>query len=418
MFRTAGFAAFAVTLAVVPGLAPAFADEPDGLILPPGFHASMVADGLMGARHLAFGPNGDLYVSTTAPRGQPSLGVIALHLDGDHKADQTQHFGTVAGGTGIRVYEGGLYVASTTTVYRYPLTRALVPTGDPETILDGMPAQGGTHSLAFDNRGNLYVSLDGSGNTCVDAAAPKVGLKPCPGLTGRSGVWEFNATKTDQKFPADGTQIATGVRNMGAMDWSPQARALFGVTHGRDGTAAQFPEIVSASDDDAIADEMHRIGSGTNLGWPYTYYDATRKIRLTGPEYGGDGKTPVAAGTYDEPVAAFGNSRRAPLEIAFYEGTQFPRHYHGGAFIAFHGTNGPKVPGGHGGYDILFVPMDSSGKAGTPENFAEGFAGPTADDKYSGHAAYRPVGEAIGPDGALYVVDSNKGRLWRIFYSG
>ena len=414
MFRTTAFAAFAVAFAA----APALADEPDGLILPPGFHASVVADGLTGARHLAFGSNGDLYVSTAAPRGQPSTGVIALHLDADHKADQTQHFGTVGGGTAIHTYRGGLYVASATTLFRYPLSHDLVPTGDPETIVDGMPAAGGTHSLAFDNRGNLYISLDGTGNTCVDAAAPKVGLKPCPGLTGRSGVWEFSATKTGQKFPADGTQFATGIRNMGAMDWSPNAGALFGVTHGRDMTNAQFPTIVSAAEDDAIADEMHLIKNGTNMGWPYTYYDSVRKIRLTGPEYGGDGKTPVTDATYDTPVAAFGNTRRAPLDILFYEGTQFPRRYHGGAFIAFHGTSGSKIPGGHGGYEITYVPVDSDGNAGTPEAFAEGFAGPTADDKYSGHAAYRPVGEALGPDGALYVVDSNKGRVWRIVYSG
>jgi hypothetical protein len=35
---------------------------------------------------------------------------------------------------------------------------------------------------------------------------------------------------------------------------------------------------------------MHRITKDTNLGWPYTYYDDVRKLRLIAPEYGGDGK--------------------------------------------------------------------------------------------------------------------------------
>ena len=29
---------------------------------------------------------------------------------------------------------------------------------------------------------------------------------------------------------------------------------------------------------------------------------------------------------------------------------------------------------------------------------------------------YRPWGLAVGPDGALYVVETAKGRLWRIAY--
>jgi len=60
-------AVFAMTLAAIPALAA----EPDGLILPPGFHANIVADGLQGVRHLAFGSSGNLYVSVNVVRGQP-----------------------------------------------------------------------------------------------------------------------------------------------------------------------------------------------------------------------------------------------------------------------------------------------------------------------------------------------------------
>jgi len=401
--------------------APAFAQEADGLKLPPGFHATMVADGLTGARHMAFGPNGILYVSTQVARTQPTVGIYALHLDSHHKADKTEKFGTVNAGTGIRVYKGGLYAASPTTVFRYTLDKNAVPAGEPVAVIDGMPSTGsGTHPIAFDNKGGLYVSLDGSGNTCVDPNAAKgarpLGLKPCPGLNGRGGVWRFDASKAGQKFPSDGEQYATGVRNMGAMDWSTVSGALYGVTHGRDQTHDQFPDLISASDDDAIGDEMHRITKGTNLGWPFTYYDAVRHMRLTGPEYGGDNKTVADASMYDTPVVAFAPKRVAPLDLIFYNASQFPAKYRGGAFIAMHGTNGPQIPGGHGGYNVVFVGIDRNGDAKAPEVFADGFAGPTSDDRYTGHAAFRPVGEAVGPDGALYVVDSNKGRVWRISY--
>ena len=42
---------------------PALAGEPDGLTLPPGFHATVVTEGLGPVRHLAVRANGDIYVS-------------------------------------------------------------------------------------------------------------------------------------------------------------------------------------------------------------------------------------------------------------------------------------------------------------------------------------------------------------------
>lgn len=112
------------------------------------------------------------------------------------------------------------------------------------------------------------------------------------------------------------------------------------------------------------------------------------------------------------------NAQEFGADIAFYDGTQFPRAYRGGAFVVFHGGLGPDLPQGHRGYDVKFVPFDKAGKAGAPQDFIEGFAGPDASYKNAGKAIYRPVGAAVGPDGALYVVDQNKGRVWRISYDG
>jgi len=62
------------------------------------------------------------------------------------------------------------------------------------------------------------------------------------------------------------------------------------------------------------------------------------------------------------------------------------------------------------------VPFSGNGRAGTPVVFADGFAGPGPGDKNVKTAAYRPVGVAVGQDGALYVAETNKGRIWRIAY--
>ena len=108
-------AAFAATI-VAPA---AFGDEPDGLILPPGFHATVVAEGLGAIRHLAVRGNGDIFVSTRHGAGQPTSGIIALRPGPDHKAVQTTHFSEVDQGTGIRFHLGYLYASSNNAVYRF-----------------------------------------------------------------------------------------------------------------------------------------------------------------------------------------------------------------------------------------------------------------------------------------------------------
>ena len=399
----------------------AFSAEPDGLILPPGFHASIVSESLGPIRHLAVRPNGDLYISTAVDRQNKGDGIIAVHLDANHKADRVEHFGAVTGGTGIRFYKGALYAASATAVYRFMFdgNNELLPGKDPEVIVDGMPAEHpgfarANVALAFDDKGSLYVALEASDNLCIDKTAPQgapaTGLKPCPDLARRAGVWRFNANKIGQKFPTDGEQLATGIRDISSLDWSAADGHLYGLMHGRDNTNRMFPTLVSAEDDNNIADEMHLITKGSNFGWPYTYYDGARKLRLIAPEYGGDGKTTAPAGAYSTPVATFQGPRAAPVDLLFYAGNKFPAEYRGGAFIVLHGTRNKN------GYDVVFVPFSRQGKSGEPRVFADGFAGFAANGAAPGRAQYRPIGEAVGADGALYIGDSQKGRVWRISY--
>ena len=404
---------------VVSGLSLAASDQPDGLKLPDGFRATVVADALGPIRHLAVRDNGDVYVSTPKDAQGHGGGIIALRLDSSHRAATTEHFGEIDGGTGIRVAGGKLYASAPTGVYRFTFDgSALVPSKAPEAIVEGTPTSHPgfnrtNRPIALDGKGHLFIALDASANLCTDPNVPAggkpVGLKPCPNLGARAGIWQFDANTVGQRFPADGEQIATGIRDMTALDWSAADDHLYGILHGRDGTSRTWPDIVSNDDDDHIADEMHRVTKGTNFGWPYTYFDGARNMRLVSPEYGGDGKTSPASGTYSTPALTFHSRRSAPVDLLFYSGKQFPASYRGGAFVVLHGT------ANRTGYDVVFVPFDRSGKAGTPVVFAGGFANfdPANPAK---RADYRPMGIAQGPDGALFIADSQKGRIWRVSY--
>lgn len=403
------------------------AAEPDNLTLPPGFHATVVADGLGPfVRHLAFRDKETLYISTERQtKDAANAGILALHLNGQGAADRVEHFSQIDNGTGIAFHDGALYAASADAVYRFRFSgNELVPTQAPDKIVKNVPSR---TPIVFDDSGRLYLAVGGGGNFCVPEGATEgigpvsrlppgykpVGPMPCPALAKRAGVWRYNLSKPEMDFLGDGEHVATGIRDINAAAWSQGQKALYGVLYGRDGTNKFWPALVSPADDAAVSDEMFKITQGANLGWPYTYYDAAKHVRLKSPEYGGDGKTAVASNEYTVPTVAF-PAHVAPQAVLFYEGALFPRHYRGGAFIAFHGAGGNAL--GDDGYNVVYVPFGRNGKAGAPEVFADGFAGPDKADRNGSRAHYRPMGLAVHPDGSLYLADSQKGRVWRISY--
>jgi glucose/arabinose dehydrogenase len=99
------------------------------------------------------------------------------------------------------------------------------------------------------------------------------------------------------------------------------------------------------------------------------------------------------------------------VDLLFYSGANFPASYRNGAFIVLHGTANTS------GYNVVFVPFDRSGAPGTPTVFADGFAALDQSTATPPRPRYRPIGAAVGPDGALYIADSQVGRVWRIEYA-
>lgn len=399
--------------------------DPDngGLVLPGDFEAVVVVDSLKGAaRHLAVNSNGDIYVKLRFP---DSLGGNAAlrDNDGDGKADIIKHFDDYLDkgsyGTEMRIHNGYLYFSSVTRVFRQKLTEDLVPDTKIELLLTDTqpPRQHDTKPLAFDDKGNMYVPFGAPSDCCQiqDRTPFSPGMDPCPILGLRGSIWKFDAEKQMQ-LQKDGQEFATGMRSVVALAWNEKDNNLFTVVHGRDYLHSTWSDRYSKWQGAVLpSEEFLKLKQGSNVGWPYYYYDQIQGKKLLNPEYGGDGKKEGKGAEYLQPLVGF-PGHFAPNDLLFYTGDQFPEHYRDGAFIAFHGSTSSS-PYPQTGYFVAFVPFANGVPSGSWEAFADGFAGVDTVVNTS-DAKYRPMGLAMGPDGSLYVCDSEKGKIWRIMYKG
>ncbi len=413
----AGCAIVAAT-SIMHGAAPACDAGNGGITLPAGFCAFVAVDNIGSARHMAVAPNGDVYVALMGGRGGGG-GVVALRdKDGDGRFETKETFGK-GSSTGIGLRNDYLYVATTTSVERYQMTPGtLKPTGAMETVVADLPVQREHEDkgLTFDGKGSLYINVGAPSNACQprDRAPKQAGQDPCPILDEHGGIWRFDENKLNQK-QSDGTRYATGLRQMPAITWHDGA--LYIVMNNRDQLDQLWSDLFNSVDNATRpAEPMFRAATaGLNFGWPFCFYDFGQKKSLLNPEYGGDGKKVGRCADFAQPIAAF-PAHWAPVDVMFYEGMQFPAKYRNGAFIAFHGSwNRSPMP--QDGYNVTFQPFSGGNPSGNFEVFANGFAG-KAELMNPNDAAARADGVAMAPDGSLYICESQKGKIWRVIYTG
>ena len=345
------------------------AESVAGITLPAGFRIHMYAGNLPGARSMALGPGGILFVGT---RGEGK--VYALRdRDGDGRAEQVH---VLASGldmpNGVAFRDGDLYVAEISRVLRFPgIESALDDPPAPHVVNDDYPGDGhhGWKFIAFGPDGALYVPVGAPCNVCEPDDPTYASITRLDVATGRREIY------------------AHGVRNTVGFDWHPQTGELWFTDNGRDWLGENRPP-----------DELNRAaGAGLHFGFPYCHGAA-----IPDPEFGA-GRD---CARFVPPVLELG-PHVAALGMRFYRGAQFPQRYRGGIFIAEHGSWNRQVPTG---YRVAFVPL-RDGRPQGYEAFAEGWL-------RGGVATGRPVDVLEMPDGSLLVSDDKAGRVYRIVYEG
>lgn len=401
-------------------------DSVPELKLPPGFEAQVVFEGTGESREIYVRRDGDLFVSLAGIQdGEHILGL--RDEDGDFVVDTVERFYHISTPADrrppqvhIEYFDEHLYAVELEQLVRMHLPPGeLTPTGDIEVVVDRIPYQRSHRgrTLSIDPDGWIYVNIGAPSNACQVQSRTfgSPGLDPCPQLDRHAGIWRWRTDKLDQSRE-DGEHYAGGIRNAIAQTWDTVYDGLYVGQMGRDRLDSLWPEFYTTEQNAELpAEEFFRVEQGQNFGWPYCYYDQFQKKKLLAPEYGGDGGTIGRCAEYALPEVAF-PGHYSPASIAFYHAEQFPEHYRGGAFVALKGSWN-RAPMPQDGYIVAYVPFENAAPTGEWEVFADGFKGfKTLYER--GNAVYRPQSVAVHPDGSLYILDNNRGRIWRVTYTG
>jgi glucose/arabinose dehydrogenase len=209
IFLAVAFAIIAIT---------ANAQNNAGLKLPQGFKATLFADTIGSARHIAITSNGVLFAKLMYPN-KAGKSIIRLEdKNNDGVADQITGWGNY-GGTGIFVKGKSLYATSDNDVFLYQLNDKdeVVNPLSPKTIVKGLIArnQHASKSITLDAQNNVYVNIGAYSNACQekDRMPGSKGMMPCPILDSAGGIWKFDGSKENQVY-GDGIKYATGLRNV------------------------------------------------------------------------------------------------------------------------------------------------------------------------------------------------------------
>jgi len=341
------------------------------LNLPKGFQIEVYARGVDGARSMAMGENGTLFVGTRTENN-----VYAIQdTDGDFKADNIIILDTMEVPNGIAMRNGDLYVAQPGSLWKYPNIEDQIDGElEKELIYDDFPTEfhHGWKYIAFGPDDKLYVPVGAPCNIC-------------------------NRTDEDERFATisrmdpDGSNreiYAKGIRNSVGFTWHPDTKQMWFTDNGRDMLGDDIPPC-----------ELNTVTeAGQHFGYPFCHGGIVKD-----PEFGD--LRPCS--DFVDPALQL-DAHVAPLAIKFYTGTMFPEEYKGKAFIAEHGSwnRSKKV-----GYRIMMVDIED-GEVVNNEIFIDGWL-----DESEQKASGRPVDMLVLKDGSMLISDDYGDAIYRLSYN-
>jgi glucose/arabinose dehydrogenase len=357
------------------GNGPDHVKPPAGFLptVPAGFHINVFAKDFQYPRFLAVAPNGDIFLADTG------AGKVVILRDPQHTGVATQPE-VFADGLkrpfGIAFHDDYVYVGNTNEVIRFLYDKQTSKrVGQPEHVLD-LPSGGGhfTRTLAISKDGQkLYVSVGSSSNIDLEKDSRRAAVLVCDPDGKNSRIF------------------ASGLRNAVGLGIEPYTGEVWVSVNERDELGDNLPP-----------DYFTSIKDGGFYGWPYSYIggNVDPRVKPQKPEL-------VAQAIIPDVLLG---AHVAPLQFAFYTGTQFPESYRGGAFVAEHGSWNRAS---RAGYQVAFVGFKDGKASADPVPFLNGLVPDPSGKNVNG----RPVGVAVAPDGSLLVSDDGAGVVYRVSYA-
>jgi len=348
--------------------------------IPAGYRLEILTDRLDRPRLMTFAKNGDLLIGSRSGR--------VYRLPPPYREPQVLvNTGDYPHSVALRGNE--IWIAETGGLYRAPYSRGQAKVRPQELkLVTRLPAGAGhsSRTVAVGPDGRIYVSLGISGN-CSNQYLDN----SYPFDQRRGGMFVLRDNRL--------VPFASGFRNPVGFDWDPVAHVMYASNNGPDHLGFdQPPEYFS------------KVLPGSFHGMPWFQYDGRRIHR----DDCIDGSSPRPVNEVSIPVATF-PARNAPMGVVFVSKGALDPEFAGDAIVALHGSWATRPSGSaFGDRDTrrppkLVVVRFLNGKAIRVDDLVTGF------QLKNGARWARPVGVAIGPDGALYFTsDSDANALFRL----